>query len=71
MADERVASLHFQMGEHSLTVIPTYMLNGSSEFPAYLESIAGVLEVLQWDSSLCFNAHVGNDCDLKGCDWEE
>ena len=37
--DERVASLHLRVGERVLTVVGTYALNRSSEYPPFLESL--------------------------------
>ncbi len=64
--NERVASLRLRVGDRSLTVVCAYGPNGSTEYPALLESLGRVLEsaptgdfVLLGD----FNAHVGSDSD--------
>ena len=63
-------------GGGKLTVVCAYASNSSSENSAFLETLNGVLygspvrnstDLLQGD----FNAHVGNDGDLKKCGGEE
>ncbi|KAK7938962.1 hypothetical protein WMY93_002288 [Mugilogobius chulae] len=42
--DERVASLRLRVGDRSLTVVSAYGPNNSAEYPAFLESLGGVLD---------------------------
>ena len=46
--DKRVASLHIRVGGKTLTVVCTYAQNGSSEYAALMEVLAGVLWGTPW-----------------------
>ena len=62
--DERVTSLYLMAGGKTLTVVSAYAPNGSVEYAAFLEVLAGAL---QW-------APVGDSVVLLGTstrDWEE
>lgn len=63
-----------KFGGQALTVICSYALNTSSEYPVFLETLDGVLEgAPSGDSILLFrgiNVHVGNKGNEKP-DWEE
>ncbi len=65
--NETVASLYLRVGERSLTVVCAYGPNGSTEYPAILESLGRVLESAPTGDSVIllgdFNAHVGSDSD--------
>ncbi len=72
--NERVASLCLRVGDRSLTVVCTFGPNGSTEYPALLESLGRVLESAPTRDSIVllgdFNAHVGSDSDTwMGHDW--
>ncbi|KAK3506039.1 hypothetical protein QTP70_003193, partial [Hemibagrus guttatus] len=65
--NERVVSLHLHAGDRCLTVVSAYGLNGSVEYPTFLETLRGVLEGAPTGDSIVllgdFNAHVGNNSD--------
>ena len=66
--DERVASLHFRAIEwRTLTVDYAYAPNTSMGYPAFLQTLDGVLVGTPAGDSIVlegdFNAHVGNDRD--------
>ncbi|KAK3555547.1 hypothetical protein QTP86_021786, partial [Hemibagrus guttatus] len=65
--NERDVSLRLRAGDRCLTVVSAYGLNGSVEYPTFLETLRRVLEGTPTGDSIVllgdFNAHVGNDSD--------
>ncbi|KAK3571288.1 hypothetical protein QTP86_005928 [Hemibagrus guttatus] len=65
--NERVVSLRLQARDRCLALVLAYGLNGSVEYPTFLETLRGVLEGAPTGDSIVllgdFNTHVGNDSD--------